>query len=78
MIDLTDLTIYVGCIVEYEVHEYNDNHCIPKKTRKSIIVDADKYYVYVINPGGVKQLARGDIMYIKAPLTESELLIRRL
>lgn len=77
MINLTDLSIYVGCIVEYEDKGANAV-TFNKQIHRSIITDTDKYYIYVMRPEGVQQLSRGDIIDIKAPLTESELLIRRL
>ena len=78
MIDLTDLSIYVGCVVEYIHHEYTESGTLVTQLKRATIVDTDKFYVYIMRPQGVQQLARGDIIDIKAPLTESELLIRRL
>lgn len=78
MIDLTDLSIYVGCVVEYIHHGYTESGTLAKQLKRATIVDTDKFYVYIMRPQGVQQLARGDIIDIKAPLTESELLIRRL
>lgn len=84
MIDLTDLSIYVGCLVEYEYMPITLEpselipHTIPRRTKTSLIIDTDIDRVYVAGPGGFKVIRVNDIIDIKAPLTESELLIRRL